>query len=137
MNVADQCPDGSAARTGTLQAVASTTTVRVNVVPQRGEPLCPLPPCCLTYLLNAVRRLGPALCPAVVTVERVSLGQPLPSTTSAADAPALFGGFVGTTELSDFLRRRARSTARMKTLTTAWQSAAGPVTLRGPAGAGR
>ncbi|HXR37192.1 MAG TPA: hypothetical protein VN754_14640 [Candidatus Binataceae bacterium] len=31
------------------------------------------------------------------------MASPLPSTASAAGCPALFGTFIGTTELSDFL----------------------------------
>jgi hypothetical protein len=73
----------------------------VDVVQQRGEPLCPIPPCCLTYSLDAIQRMRPALGPGVVTVGRVPLGQP------ASLHPLrgrLFGGFVGTPELSDFPR---------------------------------
>lgn len=43
---------------------------------QRREPLFPVPSCCLTYPLDAIRRNGPALCPDAVTVGRVPLGQP-------------------------------------------------------------
>jgi hypothetical protein len=45
-------------------------------VHQRGEPLLPFSSCCLTYPLDANRRMCPALCPAVAVVGRVSLGQP-------------------------------------------------------------
>jgi site-specific DNA recombinase len=48
----------------------------VGVVQQRGEPLFPVFPCCLMYPLDAIRGVNPALCPVLVTVERVPLGQP-------------------------------------------------------------
>src|SRR6266545_2906714 len=48
----------------------------VHVVQQRGEPLCPVPFCYLTYPLEAIRRVDPALSPAVVTIGRVPFGQP-------------------------------------------------------------
>ena len=53
----------------------SQTVDVVHVVQQRGEPLSLVPSCCLTYPLDAIRRLHPALSPVVVTVGRVPLGQ--------------------------------------------------------------
>ncbi len=44
----------------------------------------------------------PALCPGRVLLAVFPSGSPLPSTASAAGDPALFGGFAGTTGLSDF-----------------------------------
>jgi len=47
---------------------------------------------------------GPALRPGRGVLAVFSLANPLSSTTSAAGGPALFGGFAGTTGLSDFPR---------------------------------
>ena len=47
---------------------------------------------------------GPALRPGRVELSVFPLASPLPSTTSAAADAALFGGFAGTTRLSDFPR---------------------------------
>ena len=67
----------------------------VDVVQQRGESLRPVPFCCLTYPLDAIRRLYPALGPVVVTVRRVPLGTarfppppplPVPRRCSAASS---------------------------------------------------
>ncbi len=49
-----------------------------HVVQKRGEPLLPVPSCCLTYSLERAGRAGPALRPGRDTLERVALGQ-LPS----------------------------------------------------------
>src|ERR1039458_6303037 len=46
----------------------------------------------------------PALCPGRVGSSVFPLASPLSSTASAAGRPALFGGFAGTTGLSDFPR---------------------------------
>ena len=46
----------------------------VDVMQQRGEPLLPVLPGCLTCSLDAIRRNFPALCPVVVTIGRVPLG---------------------------------------------------------------
>jgi hypothetical protein len=46
----------------------------------------------------------PALSPRRVSLAVFPLGRPLPSTTSAPGSPSLFGGFAGTTSLSDFSR---------------------------------
>jgi hypothetical protein len=48
----------------------------IDVVQQRREPLFPVPFRCLTYPLDAIRRMTPALGPVAVTVERIPLGQP-------------------------------------------------------------
>jgi hypothetical protein len=47
---------------------------------------------------------GPALRPGRVGSSVFPSANPLPSTTSATGPPALFGGFAGTTRLSDFPR---------------------------------
>ena len=47
---------------------------------------------------------GPALRPGRVGLSVFPLANPLSSTTSATGPPALFGGFAGTTGLSDFPR---------------------------------
>ena len=53
------------------------TNVRIeHPIHRRGEPLPPPPPGGLTHSLEASRRIGPALCPDVVTVGRVLLGPP-------------------------------------------------------------
>src|SRR3989442_956685 len=48
----------------------------IDVVEERGEPLLPVPPRCLTYSLERARRACPALGPERVTLGRVSLGPP-------------------------------------------------------------
>ena len=53
---------------------------------------------------SALGTLIPALCPGRVALVTFPLGSLLSSTTSAADCSALFGGFAGTTRLSDFPR---------------------------------
>ena len=73
----------------------------IGVVQERGEP----------HLFSrlAASVLGrarwahlPALRPERVTLNRFPLATSLPSTTSAAGPPALFGSFPGTMEVSDF-----------------------------------
>src|SRR5437660_8993585 len=59
--------------------------------------------CCPTYSLQRAERALPALSPRRVLLAQVPLASPLPSTASAAGCPALFGAFIGTTRLSDFL----------------------------------
>src|SRR6266581_5978482 len=46
----------------------------------------------------------PALRPGRVELSVFPLANPLPSTTSGTGPPVLFGGFAGTTRLSDFPR---------------------------------
>ena len=46
----------------------------VDVMQERGEPLLPVPSCCLTYPLQRAGRAHPALCPARVALKRVPLG---------------------------------------------------------------
>jgi hypothetical protein len=46
----------------------------------------------------------PALRPGRVSLAVFPSGRPLPSPTSAPSSPGLFGGFAGTTSLSDFSR---------------------------------
>src|SRR5437660_4852915 len=59
--------------------------------------------CCPTYSLQRAERALPALSPRRVLLAQVPLASPLPSTASAAGCAALFGAFIGTTRLSDFL----------------------------------
>ena len=66
------------------------------------KPLTPIPPCRLTYPLKRAGHATPALGPGHVTLKRIPLGQPIPSTVSAATGAALFGGFKSTIGLSDF-----------------------------------
>ena len=47
---------------------------------------------------------SPALRPGRVSLAVFPSGRPLPSPTSAPGCPGLFGGFAGTTGLSDFSR---------------------------------
>ena len=77
--------------------------VDVDVVQERGEPHILVLP---RHLAHAVQPIGtpcPALSPGRVALAAFPLAGPLPSTTSAA-LPGLFGGFAGTTGLSDFPR---------------------------------
>jgi len=73
----------------------------VHMVKERREPLFPIPLGCLTYALERAGRAGPALCPGRVGLSVFPLASPLSSAASAA--VALFGGFAGSMELSDFL----------------------------------
>ena len=74
------------------------------MVQERSEPLLPIPSCCFAYPLERAWRVAPTLRLERVTLGRVPLASPLPSTASAAVALALFGGFSDTTEPSDFPR---------------------------------
>src|SRR5207244_9134771 len=62
--------------------------------------------CCATRRTrsSALGAPCPALRPGRVLLVVFPLASPLPSTTSAAGGPALFGGFAGNTGLSDFPR---------------------------------
>jgi len=78
--------------------------VEVDVVQQRREP------CILSLRAtsrtrsNPLDTSGPALRPGRGRSFVFPLASPLSSTASATGLPALFGGFVGTTGLSDFPR---------------------------------
>jgi hypothetical protein len=74
------------------------------VMEKRGEPLFPIPSCCLPNTLRRAGRTFPAQGPEHIALGRVPLG-PCPSLpASAARSGALFGGFCGTTTTrSDFL----------------------------------
>ena len=72
------------------------------MVQQRREPCFLVPSCYPRTRSSALGTSGPALCPGRVLLVVFPSASPLPSTTSAAAGAALFGGFAGTTGLSDF-----------------------------------
>jgi hypothetical protein len=65
-----------------------------DVVEERGEPLFPVLPCCLTYPLERTLRAGPALCPGRVLLSRVPLGQPPSLDPLRRRSPGLVRGLL-------------------------------------------
>ena len=107
-------PRLSSEREGRPQAVESSTWCRSAV-----NRCLLVPSCRFTYPLQRTGRAVPALCPGRVLLARVSLGQAPSLHPSAAGGPALFGGFVGTTGLSDFPSRSSSAYGH-------WPSRRGP-----------
>ena len=72
------------------------------MVQQRREPCILVLSCYFTHTVQPTWHACPALRPGRVVLAVFSSASPLPSTASAAACAALFGGFAGTTGLSDF-----------------------------------
>ena len=94
---------------GLQRPVRLPQAIDVNVVQERSEPRVLVPCCDSRTRSSALSALTPALCPGRVLPVVFPLARSLPSTTSATATAALFGGFAGTTDLSDFPDRASQA----------------------------